>query len=80
MEKVPQKYQFTAHIEYDKESKMYYGYLPTLPSVQSYAPNIDELNKHLSEVLSLVLEELSLDEVEEAVSHFVGTAIVQVNQ
>jgi predicted RNase H-like HicB family nuclease len=52
MEKLLQKYQFTAHIEYDAESKMYYGYIPTLPSVQSYASNIDELNKNLSEVLS----------------------------
>ncbi len=58
---------------------MYYGYIPTLPSVQYYASNIDELNKNLSEVLSLVLDELSLEEVEEAVSHFVGTSILQVS-
>jgi predicted RNase H-like HicB family nuclease len=79
LDKLLHKYQFTAHIEYDAESKMYYGYIPTLPSVQSYASNIDELNKNLSEVLSLVLDELSLEEVEEAVSHFVGTSILQVS-
>lgn len=36
---------FTAHIDFNKESGMYYGYLPNLPAAQTFTLNLDELYK-----------------------------------
>ena len=73
---ISEKLQFTAHIEFDKESKNYFGYVPSLPALQSYAVSIDKLNENLNEVLKLCLEELNEEELNDSISHFVGTTIV----
>ncbi|MBK9108824.1 MAG: type II toxin-antitoxin system HicB family antitoxin [Saprospiraceae bacterium] len=71
---------FTAHIKFDKASEMYYGYLPNLPAAQTFALNLDELYKNLNEVLNLCLEELSAEEISNAQSHFIGTALLRVKK
>ncbi len=58
--------QYIANIEFDKESKMYYGYIPALPAVQTYAENIEQLNKNLAEVIRLCIDEISEEELNES--------------
>ena len=48
---------FTAHIEYDAETKSYIGIVPGLPGAHSVGDTLDELQANLKEVLELVLEE-----------------------
>ncbi len=56
------QYQFTAHIEKDKETGYYIGYIPGLPGAHTQAESLDELHKNLEEVTLLCLEELSLND------------------
>ncbi len=72
--------QFVAHIEFDKESNMYYGYVPSLPAVHSFAPTIDQLNIYLKEVLELCIEELSNEEIEDSISSYIGTSVLMINR
>ena len=55
-------YTFTAQIEKDKETGLYYGYVPNLPGAHTQAATLDEFYKNLEEVASLCLEELSDEE------------------
>ena len=71
-------YTFTAHIEKDKETGLYYGYIPNLPGAHTQAETLDELYKNLEEVTSLCLEELTEAEYKSISSHFVGTQQVSV--
>lgn len=71
-------YTFTAHIEKDKESGLYYGYVPTLPGAHTQAGSLDELQKNLEEVVSLCLEEMTEEEYKSVLSEFVGTQQVSV--
>ena len=71
-------YNFTAQIEKDIESGMYYGYIPALPGAHTQAATLDELQQNLKEVASLCLEELSPEELETAVSNYVGTQQISV--
>ncbi|MBK7811522.1 MAG: type II toxin-antitoxin system HicB family antitoxin [Saprospiraceae bacterium] len=79
MTQLSTKLHYLANIEFDEESQMYYGYIPALPAVQTYAENIDQLNKNLTEVLKLCIEEISEEELNESISHFIGTTVVQLD-
>ena len=72
------QYTFTAHIEKDGESNLFYGYIPSLPGAHTQAETLDELYVNLAEVAQLCLEELSEEEYEQLTSHFVGTQQVLV--
>ncbi len=48
---------FNAYIEYDLESKMYIGIVPSIKGAHTQASTLDELNKNLQEVILLCLEE-----------------------
>lgn len=52
-------YQFTAHVEKDKETGLYIGIVPGLPGAYTQAASLDELNKNRKEVVELCLEELT---------------------
>jgi len=54
-------YQFTAHIEKDKETGLYVGIVPNLPGAHTQAPSVDELQRNLVEVIQLCLEEHALN-------------------
>lgn len=56
------QYTFTAHVEKDIESGLYYGYIPSLPGAHTQAAALDELYANLEEVASLCLEELTEEE------------------
>jgi predicted RNase H-like HicB family nuclease len=48
---------FTAYIEYDHETKLYVGTIPSLPGAHSQGATLDELQRNLEEVVALCLEE-----------------------
>lgn len=48
---------FTAYIEWDPETKLYVGIVPTVPGAHTQGASLDELHKNLKEVLELCLEE-----------------------
>ncbi len=52
---------FTAYIEYDSETKLYVGIIPSLRGVHSQGATLDELQHNLKEVLELCLEESEED-------------------
>ena len=72
------QYQFTAHIEKDKETGYYIGYIPGLPGAHTQAESLDELHKNLEEVTLLCLEELSLNDIKNLQNEFVGTQEVKI--
>ena len=51
---------FTAYIEFDSETKLYVGTIPSIPGAHTQGATLDELHDNLKEVLELCLEELAL--------------------
>ncbi len=68
---------FTAHIEYDPETKQYVGIVPGLPGAHTQGETINELQANLQEVVALCLEEYGLDELDD-LPRFVGIQQVEV--
>ena len=62
-------YQFTAHIERDKETGLYIGIINELPGAHSQAETLDELNRNLKEVIELCLEEMTGEELANLPEH-----------
>ncbi|MBW4555196.1 MAG: type II toxin-antitoxin system HicB family antitoxin [Trichormus sp. ATA11-4-KO1] len=48
---------FTAIIERDSETNLYVGYVPGFPGAHSQGESLDELQKNLHEVISMLLED-----------------------
>lgn len=48
---------FTAYIEWDPETELYIGIVPSVPGAHTQGASLDELHKNLKEVLELCLEE-----------------------
>ncbi len=67
---------FTAFIEYDDESKLYVGVIPTVVGAHTQAETLDELQRNLQEVLELCLEENP--EIANEPMRFVGTQQVEI--
>jgi predicted RNase H-like HicB family nuclease len=68
--------RFTAYIEWDPETKLYVGFIPSLPGAHTQGETLDELHQNLQEVLELCLEEFegSLDDLPQ----FVGVQQVGI--
>ena len=49
--------QFTAIIEYCKDTELYVGYIPGFSEAHSQAKNLDELHANLQEVVAMLLED-----------------------
>ncbi len=56
---------FAAYVEWDPETRLYVGTIPTIPGAHSQGSTLDELQANLKEVLELCLEEYdgSLDDL-----------------
>ncbi|MBX3011327.1 MAG: type II toxin-antitoxin system HicB family antitoxin [Caldilineaceae bacterium] len=69
---------FTAYIEFDPETQLYVGTIPSIPGAHTQGATLDELQANLKEVLALCLEELGdfLGEL----PRFVGVQQVEVAQ
>ncbi len=48
---------FTAYIEWDPETELYVGIVPSVSGAHTQGASLDELHKNLKEVLELCLEE-----------------------
>ena len=72
-------YNFTAYIEKDTETGLYFGYVPYLQGAHTQGETLDELHTNLQEVVSLCLEELSTEKKEELNFDFVGTQKVSIS-
>jgi predicted RNase H-like HicB family nuclease len=48
---------FTAYLEWDRETKLYVGFVPGIPGAHTQGKRLDELQKNLKEVLEVCLEE-----------------------
>jgi predicted RNase H-like HicB family nuclease len=66
---------FTAVIEHCPDTGLFVGYVPGFPGAHSQGETLDELNRNLTEVIEMLLE----DGEPEWESQFVGTQMVQVN-
>jgi predicted RNase H-like HicB family nuclease len=66
--------QFTAIVEHCSETHLFVGYVPGFSGAHSQGETLDELNRNLQEVVSMLLEEgePQLD------AEFVGTQSVVV--
>jgi predicted RNase H-like HicB family nuclease len=49
---------FTAYIEFDPETNLYVGTIPSVPGAHTQGATLDELYHNLKEVLEVCLEEL----------------------
>jgi len=67
-------HKFTAVIEKCPDTGLYVGYIPGLPGAHSQGDNLDELNKNLQEVISMILS----DGEPKMESEFVGIQNVTV--
>jgi predicted RNase H-like HicB family nuclease len=48
---------FTAYVEFDPETSLYVGIVPSVVGAHTQAATLDELHSNLKEVLELCLEE-----------------------
>ncbi|MBR8829470.1 MAG: type II toxin-antitoxin system HicB family antitoxin [Gomphosphaeria aponina SAG 52.96 = DSM 107014] len=69
---------FTAYIEYDPDTKLYVGIIPTIPGAHSQGETLDELQNNLKEVLELCLEEYEALELD-SLPRFVGLQQIEVS-
>ncbi|MEI7781565.1 MAG: type II toxin-antitoxin system HicB family antitoxin [Planctomycetota bacterium] len=65
---------YTAVIERCPDTGLYVGYVPGLPGGHSQGETIEELNRNLTEVIAMLLE----DGEPAMESEFIGTQTVQV--
>jgi predicted RNase H-like HicB family nuclease len=71
-------YKTVAYIEKDPETGLYVGTVPGIPGAHTQAKSLDELRKHLKEVVALCLEEMDA-ETRNELPEFVGVQQVEVN-
>lgn len=67
--------RFTAIVEYCKDTGLYVGYVPGFVGAHSQGETLDELNRNLTEVVEMLLEdgEPPLD------SEFIGTQQIVIS-
>ena len=67
---------FAAYVEWDPESRLYVGTVPSIVGAHSQGATLDELQANLKEVLELCLEEYdgSIDDL----PRFVGLQQIEV--
>ena len=69
---------FTAYIEYDPETKMYVGTIPSVTGAHTQGASLDELHANLKEVLELCLEEIEESGEIADFPQFVGLQQIEV--
>ncbi len=69
---------FTAYIEWDPESELYVGIVPSIPGAHTQGASLDELHRNLKEVLELCLEETKASGDMADFPQFVGLQQIEV--
>ena len=72
------KRTFTAHINWDEESKSYIGYVPGIIGAHSQADSIDDLREKMAEVVTLCIEEMDEDD-KQYLPDFKGITQIEVD-
>ena len=49
--------KYTAIVECCKETGLYVGYVPGFPGAHAQGESLDELNEHLKEVITMLIED-----------------------
>jgi len=70
---------FTAYVEFDLETKLYIGTIPSLPGAHSQGATLDELQRNLQEVVALCLEERAASHEPIEADAFVGIQKIAVD-
>lgn len=70
---------FTAFVEFDPETQLYVGTIPSVSGAHSQGATLDELQTNLREVLELCLEEMAAHGTPPADVEFVGIQQIAVN-
>jgi len=70
---------FTAYVEFDPETKLYVGTIPSLPGAHSQGATPDELQRNLREVVALCLEERAASHEPVEADDFVGIQKIAVD-
>ena len=69
--------KYTAYIEWDGESGTYIGSVPGIAGARTFAGTLDELQDKLKEVISLCLECMDEEDIEN-IPNFAGIAQIEV--
>lgn len=72
------QYTFTAYIEFDPDTRLYVGTVPSIPGAHTQGATLDELQENLKEVIALCLEEMEGQGEEGEFASFVGIQQIQV--
>ena len=70
-------HKLVAYVEKDLETGLYVGIVPGIPGAHTQAETLDELQKNLSEVIELCLEEMDSDS-RKLIPEFVGVQQIEV--
>jgi predicted RNase H-like HicB family nuclease len=65
---------FAAYIEFDPDTKTYFGMIPSIPGAHTQGDTLEELRANLKEVLELCLEEYDGE-----LPQFVGVLEIEVS-
>ena len=68
---------YTAYIEWDRESGTYIGSVPGITGARTFSETLDELQIRLKEVVSLCLEEMNDEDIEN-IPIFAGISQIEV--
>jgi predicted RNase H-like HicB family nuclease len=72
------EYTLTAYIEFDPDTNLFVGTIPSLPGAHTQGATLDELNQNLREVIELCLEEAKSRGEQVEFSAFVGIQQITV--
>ena len=68
---------FTAYIEFDPETNLYIGLVPSIPGAHTQGKTLTELQENLQEVLELCLE--VQPEVVEDLPRYIGLLQIEIS-
>ncbi|MCL2388230.1 MAG: type II toxin-antitoxin system HicB family antitoxin [Defluviitaleaceae bacterium] len=68
---------YTAFIEWDKESGTYIGRVPSITGAHTFAESFDDLHVKLKEVVALCLEVMDAEDIE-SIPSFAGISQIEV--
>ena len=70
------KVKYTAIVECCKETGLHVGYVPGFPGAHAQGESLDELNQHLKDVITMLIEDGAGPSI---ASEFVGVQQIQIS-
>ena len=69
---------FTSYIEYDAESNLYIGMVPSIPGAHTQGKTLDEVQQNLKEAVTLCLQEMDAED-KKLIPKFVATTQMEID-